>query len=131
MGSQKAMLHILDNLVQNAIKYSPKGGKLSISVHPNEKTVTLKVIDNGIGISEENLERIFERFYRVDFARSQEISGTGLGLAIVKHLIIQLHGHIDVESQLGKGSTFSVTLNRPQKQASLMALFVRKPFFHT
>ena len=115
MGSQKAMLHILDNLVQNAIKYSPKGGKLSISVHPNEKTVTLKVIDNGIGISEENLERIFERFYRVDFARSQEISGTGLGLAIVKHLIIQLHGHIDVESQLGKGSTFSVTLNRPQK----------------
>ncbi len=112
MGSQKAMRHILDNLVQNAIKYSPHGGTVWIRIKSLEGKLSLKVSDSGIGISDEDLERIFERFYRVDSARSQEISGTGLGLAIVKHLVIQIQGHIDVESQLNKGSTFNVTLDK-------------------
>ena len=112
MGSQKAMRHILDNLVQNAIKYSPNGGTVWIRIESSADKLSLKVSDSGIGISNEDLERIFERFYRVDSARSQEITGTGLGLAIVKHLVIQIQGQIGVESQLDKGSTFTVTLNK-------------------
>jgi two-component system phosphate regulon sensor histidine kinase PhoR len=112
MGSQKAMRHILDNLVQNAIKYSPNGGTVKINIESLEDNLSLEVSDSGIGISSEDLERIFERFYRVDSARSQEIAGTGLGLAIVKHLVIQIQGQIGVESRLNEGSSFKVVLNK-------------------
>ncbi len=109
-GSRKAMTHILDNLVQNAINYTPQKGKISISMESNEDQVILHVKDNGVGISQQDQARIFERFYRVDTARSREVEGTGLGLAIVKHLVIQIQGTIRVKSELNKGSIFTVTL---------------------
>ena len=93
------------------MKYSPNGGNVTIDLEETDNKLRLMVSDSGIGISSEDQERIFERFYRVDSARS-EISGTGLGLAIVKHLVIQTQGQIDVISEVGKGSTFIVTLSK-------------------
>ena len=99
------------NLVDNAIKYSPLGGDVRISVEQNGKEVAITVQDNGCGIAQEHLPRIFERFYVVDKGRSRKLGGTGLGLAIVKH-IAQVHGgHVTVESSLGKGSTFTIHLS--------------------
>jgi two-component system phosphate regulon sensor histidine kinase PhoR len=98
------------NLVENAIKYSPLGGDVRISVEQNGKEVAITVKDNGCGITQEHLPRIFERFYVVDKGRSRKLGGTGLGLAIVKH-IAQVHGgRVTVESSLGKGSTFTIHL---------------------
>jgi len=99
------------NLVDNAIKYSPMGGNVIISVEQKDKEVNITVQDNGCGIAPEHLPRIFERFYVVDKGRSRKLGGTGLGLAIVKH-IAQVHGgHVTVESSLGKGSTFTIHLS--------------------
>ncbi len=102
---------VLVNLLDNAIKYTPEGGKVTVSaIEKDQKEIEISVQDNGIGIPQKDLPRIFERFYRVDKGRSQELGGTGLGLSIVKH-IIQVHrGRIWAESQLGKGSTFNFTL---------------------
>ena len=104
---------ILDNLVDNAIKYTPEGGRIRVhwcAAGPN--AVALEVSDIGIGIPERDLPRIFERFYRVDKARSRELGGTGLGLAIVKHLAQSLGGGVWATSTLGAGSTFYVRLPR-------------------
>jgi two-component system phosphate regulon sensor histidine kinase PhoR len=97
------------NLLDNAIKYTPNGGRLSISAGVNGGRVELSVGDTGIGIPEQDLPRIFERFYRVDKARSREMGGTGLGLAIVKHIMLAHGGEARVESQLGSGSTFTLS----------------------
>jgi two-component system phosphate regulon sensor histidine kinase PhoR len=98
------------NLVENAIKYSPLGGDVRISVEQNGKEVAITVKDNGCGIAQEHLPRIFERFYVVDKSRSRKLGGTGLGLAIVKH-IAQVHGgSVTVESSPGVGSTFTIHL---------------------
>ena len=109
-GNSKAMSHILDNMLQNAINYTQENGSIAIKLRHDEANGRLSVIDTGIGIAEGDQARIFERFYRVDSARSRADGGTGLGLAIVKHLVLQLHGRIMVQSELGKGSTFSVVL---------------------
>ena len=102
---------ILINLLDNAIKYTPEGGKVTISaIEKNQREIQFSIEDNGIGIPKEDIPRIFERFYRVDKGRSQELGGTGLGLSIVKHLVQAHGGRIWVESQLGKGSTFYFTL---------------------
>jgi two-component system phosphate regulon sensor histidine kinase PhoR len=103
---------ILDNLLDNAIKYTLEDGTVTVSWHENEDRVYLKVADTGVGIPQEHLERIFERFYRVDKARSREMGGTGLGLSIVKHLTQVFGGGIKVESRQGEGSTFTVELPR-------------------
>jgi len=111
LGDPYYLEQILINLLDNAIKYTPEGGEIILSVKerpPDE--VELSVKDNGIGIPEEDLPRIFERFYRVDKGRSQELGGTGLGLSIVKHLAHAHGGKVWAESQLGKGSTFYLTL---------------------
>ncbi|MEI2664679.1 two-component system histidine kinase PnpS [Rossellomorea sp. LJF3] len=100
------------NLISNAIAYTPKGGNVSVTVQDDQDKVYVKVKDNGMGISQEELPRIFERFYRVDKARSRNSGGTGLGLAIVKHIIEAHEGDIEVESELEKGTTFTVTLNK-------------------
>ncbi len=101
---------VLFNLVENAIKYNNKGGCVSVSARERGHDVEVSVEDTGIGIPQEDIPRIFERFYRVDKARSRELGGTGLGLSIVKH-IIQAHGsEVMVESELGRGSTFRFTL---------------------
>ena len=98
------------NLVTNAVRYTPDGGKIQISWHfnHNDQTATFAVKDNGIGIDAEDIPRLTERFYRVDKSRSREKGGTGLGLAIVKHVAIRNHCQLRIESEPGKGSTFSL-----------------------
>lgn len=113
-GEKDRIQQIILNLVSNAITYTPKHGKISIKVLEHDDTIDLIVSDTGIGIPKKDLPRIFERFYRVDKARSRNSGGTGLGLAIVKHLVESHHGQIKVDSIEGVGSTFIVTL--PKKQ---------------
>jgi len=104
---------ILVNLGFNSIKYGKQKGKTTYHIRENEKQLIIEVTDNGIGIPQESLGRIFERFYRVDSHRSRDKGGSGLGLSIVKH-IIEAHGeHIEVSSVEGEGSTFSFTLSKP------------------
>ncbi len=101
---------VVTNLVDNAIKYNRTGGSLRVTGRLNGSSAVLEVMDTGIGIPAEDLPRIFERFYRVDKARSRALGGTGLGLAIVKHIVEAHGGSVCVTSQLHEGSTFSVTL---------------------
>jgi signal transduction histidine kinase len=98
----------MNNVIGNAVRYTDAGGKVSVSVQASEPWVIVKVRDTGIGIASEDHERIFERFYRVDKARTPERGGTGLGLAIVKHLVKASGGEIRLQSELGVGSTFDV-----------------------
>ena len=109
-GHRNALEHIVDNLVGNAIRYTPEGGGITLELILGAEWIDLKVTDTGIGISKENQKRIFERFYRVDESRSRSEGATGLGLAIVKHLVIQIQGAIKVDSIIGRGSTFTVSL---------------------
>lgn len=103
---------VLVNLITNSIKYGKENGKTIISINLFDEQVIIEIKDNGIGISEKHLPRLFERFYRVDKGRSREQGGTGLGLAIVKH-IIEAHGEtIDVTSEINEGTTMSFTLKR-------------------
>ena len=108
---------VLTNLLVNSIKYSkPSGGKTSIRVYELENSVKVELADNGIGMDEKHLSRIFERFYRVDSSRSREKGGSGLGLAIVKH-IIEAHGQtIEVMSTAGVGTVFSFSLSKPLQE---------------
>ncbi len=108
--NEEALLQIVDNLVTNAIKYTPESGRVDVHWTTGEDHVLLEVTDNGIGIPEEHHSRIFERFYRVDKARSRELGGTGLGLSIVKHLAQTMGGTVSLSSKPGKGSTFQVLL---------------------
>ena len=109
-GVEQLLQEMVYNLCDNAIKYNISGGSVTVSVWQNGQTVTLSVVDTGIGIPEEELPHIFERFYRVDKARSREKGGTGLGLAIVADWLKNAGGDIQVESTLGEGTTFRVTL---------------------
>ncbi len=101
---------VMVTLLDNAIKYTPSGGKVDVIVTADDGCVRVDVKDTGIGIPAPDIPRIFERFYRVDKARSRDLGGTGLGLAIVKHIIQGLNGKVWVESSLSEGSTFSFTL---------------------
>jgi two-component system phosphate regulon sensor histidine kinase PhoR len=105
-----ALAEILDNLVDNAIKYTPAGGAITLRLYRKDQEAILQVADTGVGIPHKDLPRIFERFYRVDKARSRELGGTGLGLSIVKHLVQGLGGRISAVSEVGRGSTFSLYL---------------------
>lgn len=109
-GDRKAMFHILDNLLQNAVSYTPPNGEVELNVASVNKYCELSVRDTGIGIAKKDQSRIFQRFYRVDAARTRNEGGTGLGLAIVKHLVIQIQGTIRVDSELNQGSKFTVRL---------------------
>jgi two-component system phosphate regulon sensor histidine kinase PhoR len=140
LTDREGLREMLDNLIDNAIKYTPEGGSVTVSwrsdassiEHPTTRQppalpgvpapniqhpassiqhpVVISVTDTGIGIKPEDQKRVFERFYRVDKARSRELGGTGLGLSIVKHLAQSFGGNVGVESEPGKGSTFSITL---------------------
>jgi two-component system, OmpR family, phosphate regulon sensor histidine kinase PhoR len=103
---------VLSNLFENAIRYTPPGGRVSVAVRPGPTShyIELVVTDSGSGIPSEALPRIFERFYRVDPARSRQEGGTGLGLSIVKHLVERMSGEVSAESEFGKGTTIRVTL---------------------
>lgn len=104
------MKQIIINLVSNAVAYTPENGTVKVDVEESTHEVLFTVADNGIGIPAKEIERVFERFYRVDKARSRHSGGTGLGLSIVKHLTEQLGGRIEVASVEGEGTTFSIHL---------------------
>ena len=109
-ADRKGLQTIFDNLISNAVKYTPESGQVQIHWSRVGDDVQIDVTDSGVGIASEHLPRIFERFYRVDEARSRDIGGTGLGLSIVKHLINEFGGSIDVRSELADGSTFTIRL---------------------
>jgi signal transduction histidine kinase len=109
-GSHRDLALLVRNLIDNAIRYSHEGGKVTVDVEQVDDEVELSVGDTGIGIPSRDTSRVFERFYRVDRARSRETGGTGLGLAIVKHVVENHGGTIEVESELGLGTTFRVRL---------------------
>jgi len=112
-GDRNALEQVLINLLDNAVKYGRQGGKILLSaVEKDQREIQISVKDDGIGIPREDLPRIFQRYYRVDKGRSQELGGTGLGLSIVKHIVQAHGGQVWAESEPGKGSTFYVTLPR-------------------
>lgn len=104
------MTLVFGNLVDNAIKFTPAGGRISVAVRPNGEKVEMAVADTGCGIPPADRDRVFERFYQVDRARSGPERGTGLGLSIVKHAVAALDGQVRLESELGKGTTITVTM---------------------
>lgn len=110
IGSEDRFKQMLINLVDNAIKYSERNDSVIIQTLIKDRQCIITIEDTGVGISEEHMSRLFERFYRVDKARSRSQGGTGLGLAIVKHILIGLGGNVKVESKLGEGSRFIVSL---------------------
>jgi two-component system phosphate regulon sensor histidine kinase PhoR len=109
-ADRRRLAEILQNLLDNAIQYTPPGGQIMVSASADSDEVTITVSDTGIGIPQADQPRIFERFYRVDVARSREVGGTGLGLAIAKHLVEVHGGRIWVESEVGQGSQFHFTV---------------------
>jgi two-component system phosphate regulon sensor histidine kinase PhoR len=111
-GDARALEHVLSNLVDNAVKYCPQGSRILVGASHDDDRVKLVVSDTGPGIAPEHLPRVFERFYRIDAGRSRELGGTGLGLSIVKHMVETMRGKVSVESTVGAGSTFRVTLHR-------------------
>ncbi|WZL74753.1 ATP-binding protein [Clostridiaceae bacterium 35-E11] len=108
IGNRDWFKQMLLNLVENAIKYTPEKGKVKVRIYQRYDNIFIVVKDTGIGIPKEDKHRLFERFYRVDKARSRKIGGTGLGLAIVKHIVMSFNGEIKVNSELGKGAEFIV-----------------------
>ena len=104
------MTQVIDNILNNAIKYSPDGGKITVSMKTTDDQMILSISDQGLGIPKQDLPKIFDRFYRVDRARSRAQGGTGLGLAIAKEIIKQHQGFIWAKSEYGKGSTFTIVL---------------------
>jgi two-component system OmpR family sensor kinase len=110
LGDPDRLKQLFTNLVDNAIKYTPSGGEVKLSLDRDTQWVRVMVTDTGAGIPEQDLPRIFDRFYRVDKARSREEGGTGLGLSIVKWIVDAHDGCIDVKSEVGKGTTFTVSL---------------------
>ncbi|MDH7603932.1 MAG: ATP-binding protein [Melioribacter sp.] len=110
-GDKERLKQVMNNLITNAIKYT-ETGKIEVGVDEYEKDARIFVRDTGIGIDEKDLNRIFERFYRVDKNRSRDMGGTGLGLAIVKHIVEAHNSKVEVKSKLGKGSEFSFVLKK-------------------
>jgi len=111
-GDETQLTSMFTNLVDNAVQYTPPGGRVEVIGGSENSEIVIRISDTGIGIPEAKLPRIFERFYRVDKARSKATGGTGLGLSIVKHVAENHGGRVAVESTLGEGSTFSVYLPR-------------------
>lgn len=112
LGNEEMLRQAVGNLIDNAIKYSADGSRVKVLVQDSGERASVAVSDSGVGIPAEDQARIFERFYRVDKARSREVGGTGLGLAIVKHIALAHKGSVSVASQYGKGSTFTIELPR-------------------
>ncbi len=110
VGDRRQLVSALGNLVENAVKYSDPGSSVVVTASSDGRVVELSVVDHGMGIPARDLDRIFERFYRVDLARSRETGGTGLGLAIVRHVIQNHNGTVQVHSREGAGSTFTLRL---------------------
>jgi two-component system sensor histidine kinase SenX3 len=116
-GSRRDLAIAVRNLLENAVRYTPPGGSIDVELTPVEREVVLRVVDSGEGIPTRDLERVFERFYRVDSARARSTGGTGLGLSIVKHVVESHGGSVEVASELGLGSTFTVRLPLLEEEA--------------
>jgi two-component system, OmpR family, phosphate regulon sensor histidine kinase PhoR len=112
---QARVKQVFLNIINNAIAYTPEGGSINISLKEELKNITCVIKDSGIGIAHEQIPRIFERFYRIDKARSRQSGGTGLGLAIVKHIVEAHHGKIKVDSTEGKGTTFTISFPKNRR----------------
>lgn len=117
MADNEGLRTVIDNLLDNAINYTPPRGTVKVRWRHDDRTIVLQVEDTGVGIAKEHQARIFERFFRIDRARSREMGGTGLGLAIVKHLCQMFGGSVKVNSHLGQGSTFTVQLPAAEEVA--------------
>ena len=109
-GAPVHLRRVLDNLIGNAIKFTPSGGKITVRVNQEGKEIALEVQDTGIGIPEDQLTHIFERFYQVDGSSRRRYGGTGLGLALVKEIVESLNGTVQVKSKVGVGTVFVVRL---------------------
>jgi len=109
-ASKLHMRRLFVNLIDNAVKYSNRGGKIQIQVAEKHRRIIVSVSDTGIGIAKEELPKIFDRFYRAEHSQRKRTSGTGLGLSIAKSIVDSHHGTINVKSKIGKGSTFTVVL---------------------
>ena len=123
-GAQEELHSAFSNLVSNAIRYTPKGGEIFISWHLINEHPVFSVRDTGIGIEQQHIDRLTERFYRVDRGRSRETGGTGLGLSIVKHILIRHQAKLEISSEIGVGSTFSVVFPKARimhKQVTMQA----------
>lgn len=122
-GSESELLSAMTNLMNNAVRYTPDGGAITMRwTWRDDGAAALEVIDSGVGIAREHLPRLTERFYRVDGSRSRDTGGTGLGLSIVKHVAQRHGGEIDIESEIGKGSTFRLVLPAVRvRRAAVMA----------
>ncbi len=121
-GSREELRSAFGNLVSNAIRYTPSGGRIALAWRARDDGAIFEVKDSGIGVAPEHLPRLTERFYRVDRSRSRETGGTGLGLAIVKHVLMRHQGRLLVESEVGRGSTFTAWLPAARMQAGAAAL---------
>ena len=110
LGSREELRSAYGNIVSNAVRYTPDGGAIKLAWREDASGGRFEVSDTGIGIAPEHIARLTERFYRVDKSRSRETGGTGLGLAIVKHVLLRHGGHLEVQSELGRGSTFAAVL---------------------
>jgi two-component system sensor histidine kinase SenX3 len=117
VGDRMQLVSALQNLVSNAIKYSGDGKKVQVEVQATPELVSIIVVDQGIGIAAKDHQRIFERFYRVDRARSRATGGSGLGLSIVRHVVSNHGGTVTVVSEEGRGSTFTIVLPRAESSA--------------
>lgn len=117
MGDRDSLFQVVGNLVENAIKYSPREETIKLALGSRKDHCWLEVRDRGIGIPANEVDRVFERFYRVDKARSRELGGTGLGLSIVKNLVAAMGGRIELTSKLGRGSTFRIELPAPESSS--------------
>jgi two-component system phosphate regulon sensor histidine kinase PhoR len=114
-ADQERILQVLTNLIVNSIKYGSDNGYTKVIVEDfNKEKVIVRIIDNGEGIEEEHIPRLFERFYRIDKNRSRKKGGSGLGLSIVKHIIEAHNEQIFVKSEIGEGTEFSFTLSKPK-----------------
>ncbi|HEY89618.1 MAG TPA: hypothetical protein G4N98_07790, partial [Thermoflexia bacterium] len=110
LGSLEHLQRMYDNLIGNALKFTPAGGEVTVQLSLQDTELLLEISDTGIGIPAEELDRIFERFYQVDGSMTRRYGGTGLGLALVKEIVEAHQGRVAVQSVLGEGSTFRVTL---------------------
>lgn len=111
-ADKKRVQEVINNLIDNSIKYGKKGGQTTVDFHDMEDSILIEIADNGIGISDKDLPRLFERFFRADKSRSREMGGTGLGLSIVKHIIEAHNQTINVQSKIDQGSSFTFTLSK-------------------
>jgi two-component system phosphate regulon sensor histidine kinase PhoR len=112
VADRELVQQVLNNLITNSIKYGKEGGRTHIGLYDMNENILVEVSDNGIGIDQKHLPRIFERFYRADKDRSRELGGSGLGLSIVKHIIEAHHQTLNVRSTKGVGTTFGFTLKK-------------------